>query len=165
MKTIFSVDPKTGQPYMTPERAIVLAKTHINRTSKNLLNHHNYTMEDLVQEVMVKMSTCEFDPEKSAVNTFFFMCATSCLGNVVKMGFKSNDRHKCGSDFIMFDNDGEAVLATEHLGIEHTTPEDYLNASETVTEHFNKSDREAPEGWSGFRNKKTIKYNDFNQII
>lgn len=154
--TVFSIDPNTGLPYMTPEQAIYLAKVHISQTSKNLLKHHNYTIDDLAQEILVKMASVEYDPTKSAAKTFFFLCATTCLGNIHRRDFKNNDRYKCGSDFVMFDNEGEKVMASELLGVEHITPHDYLEALETISQNkeiIGSSTR--LKGWGGFRNRKT----------
>ena len=152
--TIFSIDPNTNQPYMTVERALKLAETHINKTCQNLLNHHHFTVEDLVQEIMLKVSSSAYNPAKSAAQTFFIMCASSCMGSMVKINFKSGDRYKCGADFVVFDSDGEATMATEHLGVETVTPYDYLAAEETVSEHYKTSNKHKPDGWRGFYEKK-----------
>lgn len=133
-RTIFSINPETGEPYMAPDYAMNLAKAHVVKTAKNLLAYHGFSMDDLVQEIMMRMSAVEFDPTKSSAKTFFILCATCHLGNLHKVTFISNDRYKCQSDFVVYDNEGEALMATEFLGIDNVTPLSYLETSEFVLE-------------------------------
>lgn len=133
-RTIFSINPDTGMPYMATDYAMNLAKSHISRTAKNLLAYHGFSMDDLVQEIMMRMASVEFDPTKASAKTFFILCATCHLGNLHKVTFVSNDRYKCQSDFIVYDNEGEALMATELLGVDDVTPLNYLEASEFVIE-------------------------------
>lgn len=152
--TIFSINPETGYPYMTLSYAVSLARSHIYKTSKNLLQLPHLTIDDLVQEVMVKMLSAPYDPKKSGARTFFIICASSHLGHVFKRNVSAGERYRCRSDFTLCNNDDEVVFATDVLGVENITPFDTLQAQETVREHYKTHKAESvPVGFRGFRNK------------
>lgn len=143
--TVFSIDPATGQPYATTAYALSLADYHVSHFAKNLLVKLDH--EDIKQELMLKLCLVSYDKTKSAPNTFMIMCFKSQCARIWEREFKVRDKHKETNDFVLMEEDGDAVLATEYIGIDHTTPEDYLAASQMVAT----SNGKPPQGWVGHR--------------
>lgn len=159
--TLFSDDAKTGKPYFTVAHAEQLVYKHLNLTAKNLIAVHE--IDDLKQELLLKLLTATYDPKLSAPNTFAIMCMRSQCARIWERTYAVRDRHKETSDFVMFaDEDGEDVLATQCIGVEEITPEDWVSAKQTIEEFYNnppkypksKNPKLAPEGYSGYRGSR-----------
>lgn len=109
-RTVFSIDPTTGEPYITVDHAQKIAYIHLSRHCLNILPG-NRDLEDLKQELLLKLCGSQFNPEKSAAKTFVITCFMSATGNIAKK-MKAYGRDSEISDFAM-KQDGESMLATE----------------------------------------------------
>lgn len=128
---LFSIDPKTGTPYMTHDHAEKLAYTHINRYAAKLCQ--KIDPEDLKQELLLKMWAMTYHPEKSAPTTFAILCMNSRCMQLYKILFLANHRKDEIPDFILNPGEGEdAMYASDHLAIEYCTPEDYMIAIDAI---------------------------------
>lgn len=128
---LFSIDPKTGQPYMTHEHAEKLAYTHISRYAHKLCT--KIDQEDLKQELLLKMWSMTYKPEKSAPTTFAILCMNSRCMQLYKILFMSHLREQEIPDFILNPGEGEdAMFASQHLAVDNVTPEDYMIAMDAV---------------------------------
>lgn len=166
--TIFSINPATNKPYIDVEMAQKVIGYHIAHYSKNLLNYKSNQMEDLIQEVLVRLCSATYDPTKSNPKTFILLVAKSRLGNIVDYE-NTYDKNLEGSDFVVFTgDDGSAVMATEAIGINDITPEDYLLASEFVNafitnppiqKYGRKKGKplDKPRGFKGFNHGKSTR--------
>jgi hypothetical protein len=67
--TIFSVDPNTGEPYMTVDIATKIINYHIWNYAAYLVNHDNL-IEDICQEALVGACRANYKPELCAPKTF-----------------------------------------------------------------------------------------------
>lgn len=157
--TVFSIDPKTNKPYATIDYAESLAYTHISRFAKNLTEAID--PEDIKQELMLKLCIAKYDPTKSAPNTFMILCFKSHCARIWERQFRVRDRNKETNDFALFDQDGEQIMATEYIGVEEATPEDYLNASQVYSDYLVQNDAKPrskktlqPDCWKGVRPKR-----------
>lgn len=128
--TVFSINPKTNQPYIEIEMAEKIIGYHIAKFSKNLLNYKSNQMEDLVQDVLERLCSATYDPTKSSPKTFILMVAKSALGNIVKYeGTRGKDLES--ADFALFTGeDGYTFMATEAIGINNISPLDVILAKE-----------------------------------
>lgn len=140
--TVFSVNPETGEPYMTLKGATKLAATHIRRYGVNLLRW--YDIEDLIQELLLRLCIAKYDPTLSAPMTFMIMCFSSKLGQLANAR-KNNNRYLEVSDIQL----NETQMLSEVYGECNITPEDVLQACDQVSEYQQTEKR--PEGWRGFR--------------
>lgn len=158
-RTIFSIDPKTNQPFMTVECAVKLIEVHIRKFATNLLP--KITVEDLTQDLLAKLCASAFDPSKSSAKTFLYMCLGSRCAQIYNSNFAFNKRHLERPDFLLYASRDESntTYATDSIGTEDATPEDYLLAKETYEAFINEPtlnrSRNAPRGWCGLRDLKT----------
>jgi DNA-directed RNA polymerase specialized sigma24 family protein len=133
--TVFSVNPATGEPYMTQDQAQALAYKHLTLHASNLTQRLD--IEDLKQELMLKLSMSSYDPAKSAAVTFAITCFNSRCGQIWNATVISHDRWREVSDFEVFEKNTvseEYVWATEVLAVDDITPEDYASHREVIAE-------------------------------
>lgn len=139
--SVFSINPETNLPYISFEHAEKLAYTHVMRYAKNLHQHKYMDVEDLKQEVMVKIVKSKYDPTKSAPQTFIINCANSHLGNLAihmdrkrrTVGEGDNLQEAEISDFLRFKDNEDGGMMTDSA-VDNITPEDYILAREAVEE-------------------------------
>jgi len=144
--TVFSIDPATGEQYMTTEHAERLAYTHIHKKCSNLMS--KISADDLKQELMLKLCSVNYDPSKCAAVTWAITCFTSCSGNIWKYFFISKNRNCERPDFILEGKDGDMILATENdAEADETTPE-WLVMARQELEHVDIEEFWEPENYS-----------------
>lgn len=141
--TVFSIDPKTGKQYLTIEGATDLIYKHIHVRSRNLFQHKYMDVEDLKQEVLLKLSKCTYEPTKSSPITFLFQCAISQLGNIKKQS-QTFEKDNELSDFKVFDEGNDEFLMATDRAVDDVTPMDHLLAAEAIAEHEASQLKEKP---------------------
>lgn len=129
--TIFSINPETNQPYMTPTHAHKLAWTHVRNYANNI--PEKYAREDLVQECLLAVCKATFNPNMGAsAKTFALLCYRHQMARVVQMS-KQKGKPLEVPDFFLLGNEDEG-FASEILSVQNITPEDYILARERAVE-------------------------------
>lgn len=141
-RTIFSVDPKTGNPYLTVEDAMKMVYTHVNYHMPFLLKRN--TMEELVSMYLEKACRSRYNPRKSAAKTWF----TTILKTkgIQQYNYnKAKDRDKVCSDGYR-DKNGEENYHSLTV-LDDTTPLDYLLFKEFIVEWESSDTGKLPKGY------------------
>ena len=133
---VFSINPETGQPYISIEVATKVIKYHVAHFGLNVLNSRLNTMEDIVQGALTKLCAYKYDPKLSAPKTFIILVCKSYLGRLAYYG-RTYDKNLEVSDFLVEGIDGEKNLASESFGpVDNITPEEVLLAEEFLEEFY-----------------------------
>lgn len=143
--TVFSIDASTGKPHMSVDQAQNLAAAHIYRYGSNLLMKSS--MEDLKQDLMMKLCSAQFNPAKSSAKTFAITCFGSVCGNIYnKQRAKGKDAEI--PDFQMEDQcDGEKVFATVAFSpVDLDSPESEMMLKQEMQD-VDMSDLYEPHNW------------------
>lgn len=109
--TLFSIDPSTGEPYMSMDYA------------RDLITHHviNYApwaatrgreIDDVIQDCTLKMWTSKYDPTLSAPRTFAIIMIRGCCGHYLV----GDTRQKCTGSNVK-DKDGKTVRRADGTAI------------------------------------------------
>lgn len=73
---LFSINKETGLPYLAYDRATNLIRYHFIHKAAWCL-YSERTMDDAIQDVMLKIITSKYDPKKSAPTTFAILVINS----------------------------------------------------------------------------------------
>lgn len=127
-QSVFSVNPETGQQFITVERAQKLCEQYIAINFSNVLEIKE--MEDLIQDTMVKLVFSEYNPSKSAATTFVCICSKTTVLHSFDYHFNKG-RNTVVSDFAYVNPEGEAVYHSDTL-LEEVTPEHMTYMKELI---------------------------------
>ena len=154
--TVFDINPATNEPYMTVNHAERLAHTHLFTRCQRLLE--KFSMDDLKQELLLKLCISKFDPSRAAAKTFAIMCFRSAASRVWQRDTQARDKWRENSDFTMFydKETGKEYLATEVLcGDVEITAERIVIAKQELTITLTSPEYQEQEAKRIARNKES----------
>ncbi|WP_374028315.1 sigma factor [Bdellovibrio bacteriovorus] len=132
VQSVFSVNPETGQVFITVERALKVCTTFI---SMNYLSATSFiALEDLVQDTMVRLTISEYDPSKSAPSTFVCMCSKTTVLHA--FDYQNNKGRKLVvDDFAYYGSEGERIFHSESQ-TEEVTPEHLAHVKQLIEQDY-----------------------------
>ena len=167
---VFSIDPKTGKPFISVDEVYEKINMHVFTTCRYLLIH--YSLEDLRQQVITEVCAKEYKPELANASTFTNLVINSAFGRIIIPSFKGKrlfDKNLIRFNAIVGGIDGEgaedddkAYHSINPNFQDNVTPIDVLLAKEVV-EDFNEEIKlkkklgvggstSVPEAWVPKRN-------------
>lgn len=159
-QSVFSVNPSTGRPYIDIERATSLINKNINLKHSGMLK--KFDIEDLRQDVFVRLSLCNFDLTKSSPTTWIINLSDQVMWNKWRHS-KNRGRDLIVPEFDIIGQDGEEMISVIDTLEEDVTPEEVLKAKQLLedfednpTKTANGATKICPYGWRGLRKTRKV---------
>lgn len=136
--SVFSPDPLTGSPYITVPHASNAICKHILLSHKSMAKR--FDIDDLCQDVLMKLSSSKFKPEKSAAKTFILNVTNTVMWGI-HIKSQAKGRGCAISDSYLLD--GSVKYHSDEIE-DGATPEDYLSAKEVALKRIEQEEKTKP---------------------